>query len=149
VALAAVALLAAGGALARIVPQRGIDGLTLSMTKAQVRNELGPPARIKTGRNEFGPYAIWLYRRVEATFQSGNRATALQTTSRRERTASGVGVGSTAAQVRAGVGGVHCETTAAGGHCYVGSFTPGKRVTDFFLGANGRVIRVVVGFVID
>ena len=148
-ACAILALAGACNASAAIVPQRAIGGLSLSMSKTQVRAKLGKPGRTVNGRNEFGAYTIWTYVRVQVTFQSGNRVTSLSTTSPGERTATGVGVGSTAAQVRAGVPGARCETTAGGGHCYVGSFTPGRRVTDFFLGRNGRVKRVVVGFVID
>jgi hypothetical protein len=42
------------------------------------------------------------------------------------------------------VRGLKCET----GHCFLGAFLPGRRVTDFFI-RNGHVSRIVVGFVID
>ncbi len=78
------------------------------------------------------------------TFQGGNAVTGLQTTSPKERTARGAHVGSTKAELVARVRGLKCET----GHCFRGSFTAGKRVTDFFL-RQGRVTRIVIGFVID
>jgi hypothetical protein len=50
--------------------------------------------------------------------------------------------------VRAAIRGVKCEGPVATGHCYLGTFVAGARVTDFFL-RNGRVSRVIVGVVID
>jgi hypothetical protein len=46
------------------------------------------------------------------------------------------------------VPGVKCRTELGFGHCFLGRFEPGKRVTDFHL-RSGKVTRVVVGFVID
>jgi hypothetical protein len=133
-----------GEAGAAIVPQRSIAGVALDMTKAQVRARLGAPPRVRHGRNDFGPWTQFVYPRVEVTFQGGNAATGLQTTSPKERTTRGAHVGSTKAELLARVHGLKCET----GHCFLGAFLPGKRVTDFFL-RNGRVSRVIVGFVID
>ena len=127
-----------------IVPQRSIAGVALGMTKAQVRALLGLPPRIRRGTNEFGPWTQFVYPRVEVTFQGASSVTGLETTSPKERTARGARVGLTKAQLRARVSGLKCEP----GHCYLGAFLPGKRVTDFFL-RNGRVTRIVVGFVID
>ena len=145
-AVAAALLLgfAATPARAIIVPQRSIAGVALDMTKAQVRAKLGAPPRVRNGRNDFGVWTQFVYPRVEVTFQGGNAVTGLQTTSPKERTAGGAHVGSTKAQLLARVNGLKCET----GHCFLGSFTAGKRVTDFFL-RRGRVTRIVVGFVID
>ena len=43
-----------------------------------------------------------------------------------------------------------CRTEFGFRHCFVGSFMPGRRVTDFFISrATGRVTEVVVGLVID
>ena len=134
----------AGSARATIVAQRSIAGVTLEMTKAQVRAKLGAPPRVRRGRNDFGAWTQFVYPRVEVTFQGGNSATGLQTTSPLERTARGAHVGSTKAELLARVPGLKCETV----HCFLGSFTAGKRVTDFFL-RRGRVTRIVVGFVID
>ena len=74
--------------------------------------------------------------------------TAVWTTGTKERTARGIGVGSTRAQVLLLVPGARSESQAGYVHCVVGSFEPGRRVTDFRL-SNGRVTRVTVGFVID
>jgi len=143
-----VALALAEQAPAKIVVQRGIAALELHMTRAAVRARLGPPAKIRTGRNEFGRYTQFVYPRVTVLFQSGLRVTALRTFSRAERTAAGIGVGSSEAQVKAKVAGVKCESVSGTRHCYVGKFLPGRRITDFAI-RGGRVTSVVVGFVVD
>ena len=148
VCAAAAALAFAVEARAVIVVQRSIGGIALQMTRAQVRATLGRPLRVRTGANEFGSFTVLVYRRVTVTLQSGPRVTAVQTTSPLERTAPGVGVGSAVADVRAHVRGIRCRNESGFRHCFVGSFVPGHRVTDFRI-RGGRVASVSVGFVID
>jgi hypothetical protein len=149
VALAAAALSLTPTAGARIDVQRGIAGIQLGTTKAQVRAQLGRPIRIRTGTNPFGRWTELVYPRVTVSFQSGNRATAVRTSSRLERTARGVGPGSTEAQVRARVARVRCRTESGGlRHCWVGRFLPGRVVTDFRI-RNRRVSSVLIGYVLD
>jgi hypothetical protein len=139
---------AAERATARVVVQHSIAGIELQMTKAEVRERLGRPARVRTGRNDFGRYSEFVYPRVTVSFQSGSLVTGLRTASRLERTRRGVGVGSTEAQVKARVAGVRCRTESGFRHCFVGRFLPGRTVTDFRV-RKGRVTSIVVGFVLD
>jgi hypothetical protein len=143
-----VALACAAVASATIVPQRSIAGVRLGMTKAQVRATLGAPRRAVHDSNEFGSFTEFRYRGLRVTFQGDRRVTNLFTTRRTERTARGIGVGSTESQVEAKVAGVRCRTESGFRHCFVGRFLPGRRITDFRI-RSGRVSSVDVGFVID
>lgn len=143
-----VLLASAAAASAAIVPQRGIAGLRLTMTRAQVRAVLGAPAAAIHGRNDFGSFTVYRYRGLRVTFQGNRTVTAILTTRTTERTAAGVGVGSAEGRVRAKVAGVRCRTESGFRHCFVGRFLPGKRVTDFHI-RRGRVTSVQVAFVLD
>jgi hypothetical protein len=151
-AAASLALVAAGAASAvgegRIVPQRGIAGLRLGMTQTQVKTTVGLPGRVERSSTELGPSTTFHYRTYSVTFFAGPRVTQLATRSPRERTATGIGVGSTRAEVSARVAGVRCLKEFQYDHCYVGAWKPGRTITDFSL-ERGRVNRVVVGYVID
>jgi hypothetical protein len=133
---------------AAIVPQRSIAGVRLEMTRAQVRAALGAPRSAVHGSNEFGSFTVYRYRGLRVTFQGNRTVTDVFTTRPTERTARGVGAGSTEAQVRARVAHVRCRSESGFRHCFVGSFLPGKRVTDFRI-RRGRVTSVDVGFVVD
>jgi hypothetical protein len=146
VVAAVLALAAAGGAA--IVPQKGIAGVRIGMTQGKVRSVLGAPTSAKHGRNDFGRYTQFRYPGLVVTFQGNSSVTDVSTTRKSERTAAGVGVGSTEAQVKAKVNGVKCKTESGFRHCYLGAFLPGHRVTDFSI-KNRRVTRVDVGRVID
>ena len=149
VATALVILLAgAAAASAAIVPQRGIAGVHLAMTKAQVRAVLGAPRRAVHGSNEFGSFTVYRYRGLRVTFQGNRTVTSILTTRATERTAAGVGIGSTEGQVRAKVAGVRCRSESGFRHCFVGRFLPGRRVTDFRI-RRGHVTSVQVAFVLD
>lgn len=146
-ALAALALPASASALIQV--DRGIAGARIGSTVAQVHAALGQPARAQLGRNEFGSFRQETYRGGIVVFYQGSRSvTSVTTTGLGDRTASGVGVGSSEAAVRAGVAGVRCETTAGARSCHTHDFRPGRRVTDFFI-RRGRVTRVSLGLVID
>ncbi len=145
-ALSALGLTAA--ASATIVPQHGMAGAALGMTQAQVRAKLGAPLKVKHAKNDFGPYTTFSYATVTVTFQGDSSVTAMSTTSASERTASGLGVGSTRAQLRAKLPALRCAGSNAEGDCHLGALLPGRTVTDFFI-RRGKVVSVTVGYVID
>ena len=145
---AAVAALAATTTGAAIVPQQGIAGVKIGMTRAKVRSVLGKPISVKRGSNDFGKYTIFKYAGLQTEFQGNTTLTGVSTTRRSERTATGIGVGSTQAQVKAKVKGVKCATDGGFRHCYLGKFRAGRHVTDFAI-KRGKVSRVNVGVVID
>ena len=144
----ALALPAQAGAL--IQPQRSISGVTIGMTPKQVRAALGTPSSQRTVTNIFGRQLRYRYAGgILVAFQGRTNVTQIVLTGLGDRTAGGVGVGSTEAEVRAGLRGERCETFEGIRSCHVGSFNPGRTVTDFTFGPNARVVRVTLGIVID
>ena len=133
---------------AAIVPQQGIAGVKLGQTAKKVRQIAGTPVRVVHGRNEIGSFTEYRYRGLTVNFFGGPRVTAVSTRSRTERTADGIGVGSTEAELTAAIPAVKCEMLGGFRSCTLGTLNPGHRVTDFSIHA-GKVSRVVVGFVID
>lgn len=154
-ALALVAaLLLAPTAAAEIVPQQGIAGVKLKMTRAQVVAAKGKPDAEKVVRSEIvGRQRMMRYGATKLYFggtATGVGVLTVRTTDPDERTRSGVGIGSTATEVMAGVPGTSCRTEFGFHHCWRGSFLPGARVTDFiFDRPGGEVASVTVGFVVD
>jgi hypothetical protein len=134
---------------AMIQIDRGIAGARLGNSRSEVRAALGTPARVRTGTNEFGTFTEYRFRGgIRVLFQGGTSVTSVSTTGRGDRTARGVGVGSTERAVRRKVAGVKCETTGGFRSCHTGSFLPGRRLTDFAIRSK-HVTRVTVGVVID
>jgi hypothetical protein len=143
----ALAFPAGAGALIQL--DRGIAGARLNNTSAEVRAALGKPGRVVKDTNDFGPFTVFRYRgAISVTFQGRRRVTAVTIKGPGDRTARGVGVGSTEQAVDRRVPGTKCETFFGTRSCHTGDFSPGTRVTDFRIKA-GRVTRVTVGFVID
>jgi hypothetical protein len=147
VSVLALAYPATAGALIQI--DRGIAGARLNNTKAQVRAALGRPGRVIHGNNDFGSFTTFRYRgAISVTFQGDRRVSSVTAKGPGDRTARGVGVGSTEQQVEQRVAGISCETFFGTRSCHTGTFAAGTRVTDFRI-RNGRVTRVTVAFVID
>jgi hypothetical protein len=130
-----------------IVPQVQLAGVHLLMSRSGVEHVLGTPRSLKTiadpiqgriRRMDYGRTKVYLSATEDGTVFR------VTTTDRRQKTATGVRVGSSAAAVRRGVASVRCTTRA----CVVGSERAGQRVTSFAL-RDGRVARVTLGFVID
>jgi hypothetical protein len=154
--VAAAALLLVSPAGAQIVPQRGIAGAKLRMTRAQVVAAKGrPDADIVINTEIVGRERILRYGGTKIYLAgyplAKARVIAIRTVDPKETTHSGVGVGSTEAEVQAGVGGATCASEYGFSHCRKGSnLRAGNRITDFVLDRRGgEVTSVYVGFVID
>lgn len=142
---AVVALVLAAPAQAAIVPGKSIAGVKLGMTETQMVGVLGLPDSVQNGSNAFGPFTVFKYRKLSVTFQGREDVTAVKTTRKSEKTSHGIGVGSTKAQLKAGVTKLKCITKNL---CQKGKSVPGARVTVFRL-YHGKVTSILVGFVID
>lgn len=134
ISAAGLALLAAQSAAATIRPQHGMSGVVLGMTKAQVRARLGAPVGSGDGR--------LYYARVWVGFRLG-RVAEVTTTRSTERTASGIGVDSSEADVRRVYPSVVCAPSGGFRRCRLGRGDPGTRATDFLMG-HGHVLQVTV-----
>jgi hypothetical protein len=133
-AAALAALVLAGAAGATIKPGRGMSGLSLGMTPAQVQAKLGRPIGKAGGR--------WYYARVWVGFRS-RRVVELTTTRSTERLANGLGVDSSEAQLRSAFPQIKCAAASPFRRCRLGSGERGTRVTDFLLG-HGRVLQITI-----
>ncbi|MEX0993262.1 MAG: outer membrane protein assembly factor BamE [Solirubrobacterales bacterium] len=145
--LALLALAPQAGAV--IVPQQGMAGVKLGMSKGEVRAKLGKPRAVNSGNNDFGHYVSYRYRgQLTVMFQSGPTVTSVKTSGHGERTKEGVGAGSREQTVRDKFPQAKCSTLVNSRSCYIGELKAGKRVTDFSI-KNGKVRWVTVGFVIE
>ena len=131
---AVLAATAAADASATIVPGKGMSGVALGMTKAQVRARLGGPVGTGGGR--------WYYARVWVGFRAG-RAVEVTTTRSTERTSGGLGVDSSESSLRSAYPRLACTPATPFRRCRLGSGAPGTRVTDFMVG-RGRVLQITV-----
>jgi hypothetical protein len=147
--ITAAVLIFAPSAQALIQVDGGIAGARLGNTRDQVRAALGKPIKIRTLKNDFGPYVEYRFSGgIRVTFQGKTHVTAVETTGKGDRTTAGIGVGSTESAVKDKVKGVKCEGVGTSRSCHTGEFTAGKTVTDFRI-ASGKVTAVTVGIVID
>jgi hypothetical protein len=135
-----------------IVPQQGIRGVAVGMDLDQVKAALGRPRAARWDATELVPRQLTLtYPGLQVRLSPGAdrpEVISVTTTSRADRTVTGVGVGSGERGVRAGLRGVRCRTEFGARHCWVGAFLPGRRITDMPL-LRGRVVSVTIGIVID
>jgi hypothetical protein len=134
-----------------IVPQTEIAGVHLLMSAAGVERVLGQPKSLKSipddiqgtiRRMDYGKTKVYLSATEDGTVFR------VTTTDSRQKTATGVYVGSTEAAVRRGVSGVRCTGAKTARLCVVGQERAGKRITAFSL-TKDHVRRITLGFVID
>jgi len=137
----------------RLVPQVSIHGVELGMTPAQVQGKLGHPDATHKGRQPgIGATMTLTFGLTTVRFagtKPSSQAVTITTTSRRERTARGVGVGSSEAVVHQRVPGAKCLVEYGYRHCVVGTQKPGQIITDFSIGDSGRVTRISLARVLD
>jgi hypothetical protein len=138
------ALALPAAAMARIVVNRGMFGVSLGETKTQVRHQLGAPSHVY-GQS---PGVVWFYERRNlhlGWLLKNQHLTMLLTTNPKQRTRAGVGVGSSKRDVKRLVQGVRCATTepfTPGADCTVTSLATGR--TTFFSITNGKVDSVMM-----
>jgi hypothetical protein len=147
--LATVALfgLAAAPASAKIVVNRSIAGVKLGMSQQKVISLIGLPDTTITNA---ALDTNWTYKKrgLQVTFHprtTTNNVTTIFVRKRGERTASGVGVGSSYQAVRRHVAGVRCERAPNPRQrwCFVRS---GRKVTTFVISSKRRVHEVVFAY---
>lgn len=144
---AALALPAQAGAMIQI--DRGIAGARIGNSQNEVRAALGDPALVKTGTNEFGPWRQFYFEGgLRVFFQGDEDVTSVTTTGRGDRTAKGIGIGSTEKALKQKHPSFKCESSDGFRFCHTGNGEPGERITDFQI-KKGRIVRAVVGIVID
>lgn len=143
---------------AKIVPQKGIAGAKMGMTQAKVRGKLGKPDRSRIRNNPFSglDFLEDKYGKTWVSYDGtadSSEVWNLSTKDRKERTASGVGVGSTKREVKEGIKGVKCKKEFGINHCYVGEWLPFHVITNFELKKKrhkpAKVKRVGIGLVLD
>ena len=152
IAVTGVLCIAPAGAGA-ILPQRGIAGVELGMTPAQVRRVSCPPDRYVTVQKDAViTYRRWIYDwhklRVGLIGTTGAKLTVLNVTTRspKEQTGRGARVGITEASLRQQHSGVTCTSYHRVRTCALG--IPGRRQTGFVI-RGGRVERIVVADVFE
>jgi outer membrane protein assembly factor BamE (lipoprotein component of BamABCDE complex) len=114
----AVALALVSTALAdagKIVPGKSIHGVKLGMTRADVAKQLG--AGTVGGTN------VYYYQQMHYVvfYYSKGHVSGIETTNPKDKTSTGVGIGSTPKQVKAGVKGVKCSAQNGYGACVLGT----------------------------
>jgi hypothetical protein len=139
------ALSLASAAGATIVIGRGIGGVFLGMSPAQVRSTLGVPARIVRARPYYAPQLEYVYSNYLVIFEGRRAVTSISSISPAEKTATGVGIGSTHAGIKARFPRIQCNGGRSGS-CSLGKFLPGHVLTRFDF-SNGRVRQVFIGLV--
>ncbi len=156
-----VIALAPAAARAEVVPGKGMLGIEVGMTRAQVVAAAGEPTSSGERPDPITLTHVQLYyarpavRVIMRPGRDRNLVVSSVSTRRgRERTAKGIGVGSTEGALRRSLAGERCRTDRYGGRasrqCWIGPYDPGTLTTVFAIAPRTRiVITVLIGIVID
>lgn len=122
---------------ARVVLGQSIDGVKLGESQAQVTAQLGPPT-MEQGPDQRGSME-WNYGKPPflgaVTFAANGQLSGMSTSSKQQKTAQGIGVGSSLAQVRKAYPQAKCSTGPFGPKsliCAVRSKYQGRTVETTF-----------------
>jgi len=140
-AVAVAVLFLATPADARFRINRSMEGVQLGMSRAEVRELKGKPAKRTLGPD----FASWIYQRprMEVTFKPS--VITLSTNSRRIRGPGDIGVGTTLRRLKRVIERpVRCRSLEGPTFCTVGSFDVGRRYTVFSM-PGGRVDAINIG----
>jgi hypothetical protein len=131
---------------ATIVPQIGIGGANVGMTPAAVKAKLGPPLRSASYKNDDGSTSQELYYKTFTVIIFKGEVAGVDTTSPKEKTASGVGVGTTETLLRRTIKGLVCKVSYGHRACTLGDASSKKsRITQFTIDqATKKVKRVAI-----
>jgi len=135
-------------ASAQIVVGQSIARVRIGDSMSRVRELLGTPSA-----SPYTSHGEWLYSSPQTLggfvgFRAGTQGhehvtsgvTYVQTSSHAERTAAGIGPGSSKSQLRRAYGGYHCDVRA----CWTATRNQGQTVTTAFYLEGGQVAFVVV-----
>jgi len=127
----ALALAQAPAALALIQLDRGISGVRIGNTRAQVKAALRQPDQVARRLERLRRFVQYSYAGgIVVVFQGEERVSSVVTTGLGDRTSNGIGVGSPEADVKAHIPGVKCETLGSARSCHTGRLVSGRKVTD-------------------
>ena len=135
----------AGSSCKLLVPGKSLACVSIGMTQAQVRAVAGAPRSTTKVTGCCGQVISFVYPQFTVSFMRGHVRWVFST-SRLYRTANGVGIGSTKAQLLARVQGVRCGVFGlAKTFCIAGKAFDDPKQTLFAL-PNGRVVLARLGF---
>jgi hypothetical protein len=137
-AAAAALLLFAPAAGSTVVVQESIAGVKIGMTAAQVRAQLGKPKKVGYRPDQIqGSIKVYDYGLTDVYLSRGAEGQVFHvvTTSRKQRTKEGLGVGSTRAAIKRGYSKARCFERI----CAIGDAPAGEAVTTFYFTAAGKV----------
>jgi hypothetical protein len=147
----ALALALAAPAEARIVINKRIGAVRLSLSDDEVANRLGQPDDVTHEGSQFGPSKTFHYhsRKLRVSFydiEEPRVAWKIRTASAGERTSSGLGVGSSVRAVRRGLSGERCRVRSGQGFCHVVRSKPLASRKTVFRFSGGHVASVTIRY---